>query len=163
MYCLPHLILSLCQKAPKKAKKRAAEGANSNVFSMFEQAQIQEFKEVKAAQPILILHIYIHTLCKSTFTYKEIRIVETVWICMSAHYEEYNDLRVFYLTNTLLHIQSSLSSSLFVLLCLSISIVHHRSMSTCLFSCPRLGSSKICGMLAWESVLPRHPDFVISD
>uniref|UniRef100_A0A3B3T6I8 Myosin, light chain 2b, regulatory, cardiac, slow n=1 Tax=Paramormyrops kingsleyae TaxID=1676925 RepID=A0A3B3T6I8_9TELE len=31
--------------APKKAKKRAAEGANSNVFSMFEQAQIQEFKE----------------------------------------------------------------------------------------------------------------------
>ncbi|XP_050930623.1 myosin regulatory light chain 2a isoform X1 [Lates calcarifer] len=31
--------------APKKAKKRTAEGANSNVFSMFEQAQIQEFKE----------------------------------------------------------------------------------------------------------------------
>ncbi|XP_016089460.1 myosin regulatory light chain 2, ventricular/cardiac muscle isoform-like [Sinocyclocheilus grahami] len=30
--------------APKKAKKRA-EGANSNVFSMFEQIQIQEFKE----------------------------------------------------------------------------------------------------------------------
>uniref|UniRef100_A0A667YDR1 Myosin, light chain 2b, regulatory, cardiac, slow n=1 Tax=Myripristis murdjan TaxID=586833 RepID=A0A667YDR1_9TELE len=37
--------------APKKAKKRA-EGANSNVFSMFEQAQIQEFKEVSP----LILH-----------------------------------------------------------------------------------------------------------
>lgn len=35
-------------KAPKKAKKRTAEGANSNVFSMFEQAQIQEFKEVRA-------------------------------------------------------------------------------------------------------------------
>uniref|UniRef100_A0A452TMW0 Myosin light chain 2 n=2 Tax=Ursus TaxID=9639 RepID=A0A452TMW0_URSMA len=33
--------------APKKAKKRA-EGANSNVFSMFEQTQIQEFKEVVA-------------------------------------------------------------------------------------------------------------------
>ncbi|KTF93806.1 hypothetical protein cypCar_00039522 [Cyprinus carpio] len=32
--------------APKKAKKRA-EGANSNVFSMFEQTQIQEFKEVQ--------------------------------------------------------------------------------------------------------------------
>uniref|UniRef100_A0A8C0H941 Myosin light chain 2 n=1 Tax=Chelonoidis abingdonii TaxID=106734 RepID=A0A8C0H941_CHEAB len=32
-------------KAPKKAKKRS-EGANSNVFSMFEQTQIQEFKEV---------------------------------------------------------------------------------------------------------------------
>ncbi|KAF6278185.1 myosin light chain 2 [Rhinolophus ferrumequinum] len=31
--------------APKKAKKRA-EGANSNVFSMFEQTQIQEFKEL---------------------------------------------------------------------------------------------------------------------
>ncbi|KAM9858537.1 myosin, light chain 2b, regulatory, cardiac, slow isoform 1-T1 [Aulostomus maculatus] len=31
-------------QSPKKAKKRA-EGANSNVFSMFEQAQIQEFKE----------------------------------------------------------------------------------------------------------------------
>ncbi|NXT30196.1 MLRA protein, partial [Syrrhaptes paradoxus] len=31
-------------QAPKKAKKRI-EGANSNVFSMFEQAQIQEFKE----------------------------------------------------------------------------------------------------------------------
>ncbi|CAM2102995.1 myosin regulatory light chain 2, ventricular/cardiac muscle isoform [Lepidochelys kempii] len=30
--------------APKKAKKRS-EGANSNVFSMFEQTQIQEFKE----------------------------------------------------------------------------------------------------------------------
>uniref|UniRef100_A0A3Q1AIR1 EF-hand domain-containing protein n=1 Tax=Amphiprion ocellaris TaxID=80972 RepID=A0A3Q1AIR1_AMPOC len=41
-------------KAPKKAKKRTAEGANSNVFSMFEQAQIQEFKEVKAAEPIFI-------------------------------------------------------------------------------------------------------------
>ncbi|XP_036955597.1 myosin regulatory light chain 2a isoform X1 [Acanthopagrus latus] len=38
-------LLFLCQKAPKKAKKRTAEGANSNVFSMFEQAQIQEFKE----------------------------------------------------------------------------------------------------------------------
>nr|XP_020018018.1 myosin regulatory light chain 2, ventricular/cardiac muscle isoform-like [Castor canadensis] len=30
--------------SPKKAKKRA-DGANSNVFSMFEQTQIQEFKE----------------------------------------------------------------------------------------------------------------------
>lgn len=38
----------LSQKAPKKAKRRTAEGANSNVFSMFEQAQIQEFKEVRA-------------------------------------------------------------------------------------------------------------------
>uniref|UniRef100_A0A8C6PXB9 Myosin, light chain 2b, regulatory, cardiac, slow n=1 Tax=Nothobranchius furzeri TaxID=105023 RepID=A0A8C6PXB9_NOTFU len=36
----PHSIIHLL-----KAKKRA-EGASSNVFSMFEQAQIQEFKEV---------------------------------------------------------------------------------------------------------------------
>ncbi|EQB77376.1 myosin regulatory light chain 2, ventricular/cardiac muscle isoform [Camelus ferus] len=34
----------LSPSSPKKAKKRA-EGANSNVFSMFEQTQIQEFKE----------------------------------------------------------------------------------------------------------------------
>ncbi|CAB1352451.1 unnamed protein product [Coregonus sp. 'balchen'] len=33
-----------CCESPKKAKKKAAE-ASSNVFSMFEQAQIQEFKE----------------------------------------------------------------------------------------------------------------------
>uniref|UniRef100_A0A8C9DVC9 Myosin light chain 2 n=1 Tax=Prolemur simus TaxID=1328070 RepID=A0A8C9DVC9_PROSS len=32
-------------QAPKKAKKRAEGTANSNVFSMFEQTQIQEFKE----------------------------------------------------------------------------------------------------------------------
>ncbi|MEQ2190782.1 Myosin regulatory light chain 2, ventricular/cardiac muscle isoform, partial [Xenoophorus captivus] len=43
-------LLHSCQKAPKKAKKRAGEGANSNVFSIFEQAQIQEFKEVRATQ-----------------------------------------------------------------------------------------------------------------
>uniref|UniRef100_A0A8C0DAZ0 Myosin light chain 2 n=1 Tax=Balaenoptera musculus TaxID=9771 RepID=A0A8C0DAZ0_BALMU len=35
--------------SPKKAKKRA-EGANSNVFSMFEQSQIQEFKELGVAK-----------------------------------------------------------------------------------------------------------------
>lgn len=39
------LVTLFFSQAPKKAKKRA-EGANSNVFSMFEQAQIQEFKEV---------------------------------------------------------------------------------------------------------------------
>ncbi|MGH0187886.1 UNVERIFIED_CONTAM: hypothetical protein FKN15_026943, partial [Acipenser sinensis] len=33
-------------QAPKKAKRRqAAEGGSSNVFSMFEQSQIQEYKE----------------------------------------------------------------------------------------------------------------------
>ncbi|XP_063063352.1 myosin regulatory light chain 2, ventricular/cardiac muscle isoform-like [Engraulis encrasicolus] len=31
--------------SPKKAKKKQAEGASSNVFTMFEQSQIQEFKE----------------------------------------------------------------------------------------------------------------------
>lgn len=36
-------------QAPKKAKRRgaAAEGGSSNVFSMFEQSQIQEYKEVR--------------------------------------------------------------------------------------------------------------------
>jgi len=43
-YLTSHKYAVLLQ-APKKAKKRA-EGANSNVFSMFEQTQIQEFKEV---------------------------------------------------------------------------------------------------------------------
>ncbi|PKU36753.1 hypothetical protein llap_12941 [Limosa lapponica baueri] len=43
MASLRKLPVKLFQ-APKKAKKRI-EGANSNVFSMFEQAQIQEFKE----------------------------------------------------------------------------------------------------------------------
>uniref|UniRef100_A0A8D2EXR0 EF-hand domain-containing protein n=1 Tax=Theropithecus gelada TaxID=9565 RepID=A0A8D2EXR0_THEGE len=31
--------------APKKAKRRAVEGGSSSVFSMFDQTQIQEFKE----------------------------------------------------------------------------------------------------------------------
>lgn len=36
-------------QAPKKAKRRqaAGDGGSSNVFSMFEQSQIQEYKEVK--------------------------------------------------------------------------------------------------------------------
>uniref|UniRef100_A0ABI7W8M4 EF-hand domain-containing protein n=1 Tax=Felis catus TaxID=9685 RepID=A0ABI7W8M4_FELCA len=32
-------------KAPRRARKRAEGGASSNVFSMFDQSQIQEFKE----------------------------------------------------------------------------------------------------------------------
>ncbi|KAL0617086.1 Myosin regulatory light chain 2, skeletal muscle isoform [Plecturocebus cupreus] len=32
-------------QAPKKAKRRAVEGGSSSVFSMFDQTQIQEFKE----------------------------------------------------------------------------------------------------------------------
>lgn len=45
MSFLDFSFLQFHLKSPKKAKKRA-EGANSNVFSMFEQTQIQEFKEV---------------------------------------------------------------------------------------------------------------------
>uniref|UniRef100_A0A8C9AVE7 Myosin light chain 2 n=1 Tax=Prolemur simus TaxID=1328070 RepID=A0A8C9AVE7_PROSS len=37
-------------QAPKKAKKRAEGTANSNVFSMFEQTQIQEFKELRVPE-----------------------------------------------------------------------------------------------------------------
>lgn len=44
----------LSPKAPKKAKKKSAD-SNSNVFSIFEQSQIQEFKEV-----IICLFPYYH-------------------------------------------------------------------------------------------------------
>ncbi|KAF5918151.1 hypothetical protein HPG69_002792 [Diceros bicornis minor] len=35
-------------QAPRRARKRAEGGASSNVFSMFDQSQIQEFKEVRS-------------------------------------------------------------------------------------------------------------------
>ncbi len=40
-------------QAPKKAKRRqaAGDGGSSNVFSMFEQSQIQEYKEVRFVRP----------------------------------------------------------------------------------------------------------------
>lgn len=40
-------------QAPKKAKRRqaAGDGGSSNVFSMFEQSQIQEYKEVRFVCP----------------------------------------------------------------------------------------------------------------
>lgn len=44
----PQCLMYVPLQAPKKAKKRI-EGGSSNVFSMFEQAQIQEFKEVSVA------------------------------------------------------------------------------------------------------------------
>ncbi|XP_033076495.1 myosin regulatory light chain 2, ventricular/cardiac muscle isoform isoform X1 [Trachypithecus francoisi] len=50
-------------QAPKKAKKRA-EGANSNVFSMFEQTQIQEFKESLALSSRLEFSGMISAHCK---------------------------------------------------------------------------------------------------
>lgn len=45
-------------QAPKKAKRRqgGGEGGSSNVFSMFEQSQIQEYKEVRFPTPTLMLH-----------------------------------------------------------------------------------------------------------
>lgn len=52
---LIRVSLSKPPQSPKKAKKRA-EGASSNVFSMFEQAQIQEFKEV-SARPNVFFHV----------------------------------------------------------------------------------------------------------
>lgn len=143
-------LLFLCQKAPKKAKKRTAEGANSNVFSMFEQAQIQEFKEVKAAQLIFILLI-LHLA--------ELDSGNGVWICTTfKSFPSWKHTATH--TQRFLFLLPSTSSPL---LCLSISIVHRRSMSTCLFSCPRLGSSEARGMLVWEWMVPRHPDCVISD
>lgn len=41
LWCSPHP-----PQAPRRARKRAEGGATSNVFSMFDQSQIQEFKEV---------------------------------------------------------------------------------------------------------------------
>lgn len=50
--CVKSALFSVFQ-APKKAKRRAAAGGDSgssNVFSMFEQSQIQEYKEVRLSQ-----------------------------------------------------------------------------------------------------------------
>lgn len=45
-------------QAPKKAKRRqgGGDGGSSNVFSMFEQSQIQEYKEVRFTTPTVMLH-----------------------------------------------------------------------------------------------------------
>jgi len=45
------LLCSSVLQAPKKAKRRQqqGEGGSSNVFSMFEQSQIQEYKEVSSS------------------------------------------------------------------------------------------------------------------
>lgn len=47
--CLNCTLPSIISQAPKKAKRRQqqGEGGSSNVFSMFEQSQIQEYKEVR--------------------------------------------------------------------------------------------------------------------
>ncbi|XP_025257616.1 myosin regulatory light chain 2, ventricular/cardiac muscle isoform isoform X1 [Theropithecus gelada] len=57
----PPTVLGL--QAPKKAKKRA-QGTNSNVFSMFEQTQIQEFKESLALSSRLEFSGMISAHCK---------------------------------------------------------------------------------------------------
>lgn len=45
-------------QAPKKAKRRQqGEGGSSNVFSMFEQSQIQEYKEVSLHSSINLQEI----------------------------------------------------------------------------------------------------------
>lgn len=49
-------------QAPKKAKKRA-DGAGSNVFSMFEQTQIQEFKEVGFIRTDSLQNVQISVRC----------------------------------------------------------------------------------------------------
>lgn len=49
------LLFHLPPKVPKKAKKKSAEGANSNVFSIFEQSQIQEFNEVRISLSVWVL------------------------------------------------------------------------------------------------------------
>lgn len=46
-----YLIFLFVLQAPKKAKKKIEGG--SNVFSMFEQTQIQEFKEVGYCSAVL--------------------------------------------------------------------------------------------------------------
>lgn len=47
--CFKCILPFILSQAPKKAKRRQqqGEGGSSNVFSMFEQSQIQEYKEVK--------------------------------------------------------------------------------------------------------------------
>lgn len=51
------VLVSVLQ-APKKAKRRQAAGdsGSSNVFSMFEQSQIQEYKEVRSSSSLLHKH-----------------------------------------------------------------------------------------------------------
>lgn len=51
------VLVSVLQ-APKKAKRRqaAGDGGSSNVFSMFEQSQIQEYKEVRSSSSLLHMH-----------------------------------------------------------------------------------------------------------
>lgn len=48
IFVVSHLYRCLIEQASKKAasKRKNAQRASSNVFAMFEQSQIQEFKEV---------------------------------------------------------------------------------------------------------------------
>lgn len=62
---------------------------------MFEQAQIQEFKEVRAAQLIFVTY---------NLAEDDVRIVEKLCeLCMFAHHVEHYELIVFCLYNTQHH------------------------------------------------------------
>ncbi|XP_029519293.1 myosin regulatory light chain 2, ventricular/cardiac muscle isoform-like [Oncorhynchus nerka] len=68
------LLFHLLPKVPKKAKKKSAEGANSNIFSnIFEQSQIQEFKEVRIPLSVWVLvHNPFCPYCRLNVKQKEI-------------------------------------------------------------------------------------------
>ncbi|XP_063556224.1 myosin regulatory light chain 11 isoform X1 [Gorilla gorilla gorilla] len=51
----PQLPKVLGLQAPKRAKRRTVEGGSSSVFSMFDQTQIQEFKELAESQHLILL------------------------------------------------------------------------------------------------------------
>lgn len=73
-------------QAPKKAKRRqaAGDGGSSNVFSMFEQSQIQEYKEVRSSLLFFwsfphraSLH---HSLLPERHSAKEARERHLLWV-----------------------------------------------------------------------------------
>lgn len=72
IFDLIRVSLSKTLQSPKKAKKRTGDGASSNVFSMFEQAQIQEFKEVSARPKCFFFLLWLSAVLS----------VVNVWLCI---------------------------------------------------------------------------------